>query len=124
MMKILDFNDLCSPNIYISMLFRMTTHFLGVIVRPHAIFPNSTALTLVMHVDIKGWLPQLMGNRYLAKAPKSWHSLLTDYFWNVYSKHRMSDMKTAAKGIEADEGEVDAAAAQKSCEIRELAGHL
>lgn len=43
-----------------------------------------------MHVDIKSWVPKFMANKYMAKAPQSWHAKLTDYFWNVYSKHKKS----------------------------------
>lgn len=71
----------------------METHFLGVSIRPHADYPNSTALTLVMHVDIKGWLPLFVVNNYIAKAPKNWQALMSNYYWNDYSKHRRWDMR-------------------------------
>lgn len=90
----------------------METHFLGVVIRPHAHYPNSTALTLVMHVDIKGWLPRFVANRYMAKAPKNWHALLSNYYWNDYSKHRRWDKKTARSGDTDDEVVNDANVAE------------
>ena len=96
----------------------MKTHFLGVIIRPHADYPNSTTLTLVMHVDIKGWLPPIIANRYLAKAPENWHTLLSNYFWNVYSKQKRWEVGT----VRSSDAESDNTDTATSDEGKKLSG--
>jgi len=70
---------------------RIETHFLGLIIRPHPVYPNSTSLTILMQVDTKGWLPTFLSNRYIAKAPIQWLTLLSGYYWDEYSKNKCKD---------------------------------
>ena len=94
-----------------SVLIRIETHFLGLIIRPHPVYPNSTSLTIVMQVDTKGWLPTFLSNRYIAKAPIQWLTLLSGYYWDEYSKNkdgRCKDMTPPVKPeIRKDEDEVE-----------------
>ena len=45
----------------------------------------------MLQVDMKGWIPHQVVNAFMARAPKSWLSSLSDYYWNVYSKRNQEE---------------------------------
>ena len=89
----------------------METHFLGLIIRPHIFYPDSTSVIMLMQVDTKGWLPPILANRYIAKTPLLWQKLLSNYYWDEYSKNRRWENGTQkacsieeAEEIESEDG--------------------
>ena len=86
---------------------RMETHFLGVIIRPHTIYPNSTSLIMLMQVDTDGWLPLFLANRYMAKAPLLWQKLLSNYYWDEYSKYRRRENGRQKRNVNEEAEEME-----------------
>lgn len=81
----------------------METHFLGFVIQPHSLYPNSTSLMILMQVDTKGWLPAFFANRYVAKALTLWQNLLSDYYWDEYTKTQCGSEEQEQAGAGTEE---------------------
>lgn len=64
--------------------FRAETILSGVIIRPDPDDPESSVLSLMLQMDMKGWIPHFIVNAFAARAPAQWQSNLFNYYWNVY----------------------------------------
>ena len=65
--------------------------FLSVIVRPHPNDPNSTQMTLMVQLDMKGWIPSAIINNLTVKVPEKWLNNLSTYYRDVYSKEKKAE---------------------------------
>ena len=72
--------------IYELLFLRAETILSGLIIRPAPDDENSTRLSIMAQVDLKGWIPHFIINAFAAKGPAQWHENLTSYYQNIYSK--------------------------------------
>ena len=80
---------------------RAETILSGSIIRPYTDDPNSTRVTLLIQVDMKGWIPHTIVNTFGSKSPQTWHSNVTNYYWNDYSKKKGA---AGEEGVKDDGG--------------------
>ena len=74
----------------LSVYYRAETILSGVLIRPSSDDPNSTRMSLIFQMDMKGWIPHFIVNAFAAKSPAAWHENLSRYYWNTFSKQEKS----------------------------------
>ena len=82
-------------------LRRAKTILSGTIVQPDPQDPNSTQISILLQIDIKGWIPHNIANHFAAKAPGQWRDDLFNFYHKVYFKE-LAEQQTEEEGT--DEG--------------------
>ena len=58
----------------------------SIIIRPMEGDPNSTRLTILLEIDVKGHIPHAMVNAFMEKEPHKWQLHLAEYYRDQYAK--------------------------------------
>ncbi|XP_065844791.1 steroidogenic acute regulatory protein, mitochondrial-like [Oscarella lobularis] len=69
-------------------IVRSETIFSGTIIRPDPNDANSSTISILFQVDLKGWIPAFVINILAASTPLEWRGELVKYHRDVYSKQK------------------------------------
>lgn len=72
---------------------RAETIFSGTIIRPDPQDPNSTRMSVLLQVDMKGWIPYFIMNLFAARAPGQWRDTLFHFWHDVYLKELQKEVE-------------------------------
>ena len=73
--------------------YRAGTILYYMIVRPDSEDPNSSKMTYLTQIDMKGWIPHFVVNAFSKKSSEAWIDGLINYYWKDYSKKKGEEAK-------------------------------